>query len=53
MDMQDLEQTNETTKKVIMQKVARLEYGHQMNIERVEQDAQKILREEMDFHTEN
>lgn len=34
-DMQDMEEAGQTTIKVIMQKVARLEYGHQANCEKV------------------
>ena len=34
-DMQDMEEAGQTTIKVIMQKVARLEYGHQSNCEKV------------------
>jgi len=52
-DMQDMEEAGQTTIKVIMQKVARLEYGHSSNCEKVSQDAAKVMKEERVHHLEN
>ncbi len=49
-DMQDMEEQGQTTIKVIMQKVARLEYGHQANCDKVAIDSQKVMKEEHAHH---
>lgn len=48
-----MEEAGQTTIKVIMQKVARLEYGHQANCEKVSQDSIKFMKEERVHHIEN
>jgi hypothetical protein len=52
-EMEDTEEQGQTTIKVIMQKVARLEYGHQANCDKVAIDSQKVMEEEHIHYREN
>ena len=50
-DMQDMEEKHRTQIKVFNQKVKHLEYEHGNSCDKVQNDSQKVMKEERTYHT--